>query len=35
MMVLSLKEWWSLMAVSASPHRKAVASLALFIMWEL
>jgi hypothetical protein len=33
--VLSLKEWWSLMEEGASPHREAVASLALFTMWEL
>jgi hypothetical protein len=32
---LPLKEWWSLMAEGASPHRKGIASLALLTVWEI
>jgi hypothetical protein len=32
---LSIKDWWSLLASGASPHRKALATLTLLTVWEI
>jgi hypothetical protein len=34
-MGLTIKQWWTLLADGANPHRKALASLTLLTVWEI